>query len=137
MSAATRGMDRRAVRVDRAKASSPPAPTPIEPAREAKEKEPNAFSRWWAKEQAKKPDWTIDGFNRSCERWCEFMGKKDAHDITEALEFIAHQVATDLRQRDVECKWIFSDKETGRPFIKITLSDRYVFYHEVAMTIPK
>lgn len=134
MSAATRTVAKERKGAARASVAQPERAPPIE-----REPEPKAtpFADWWRARQANKPDWTYEGFEKACEKWLAFCGTKHCHSPMEMMEFIAHKVAEDLRQRRVECRWIMTDKEDGRPYVKITMADRWVYYHDVAVTIPK
>lgn len=130
---ATRRMAREEVREARAKVVQPA----IDPAPEAKPREPSPFAKWWADRQANKPDWSYEGFEAACHKWLDFASKKDFHLMPELSEFLAHQIANELNQRKVDCLWIATDKTTGRPYVKIVMADRWVFYHDVAVTIPR
>lgn len=127
MSHSARRLERQVV----APVPPPEAPKPIE------EKKVHPFAQWWKDWNAGKPDWTYEGFEAACNRWLEFCSTKDCHHPLEMMEFLAHKIASDLRQKKVEVKWIMTDKVDGRPYVKITMGDRWVFYHDVAVTIPK
>lgn len=119
-----------------ARAPLPPADPPAPTGEEGGPKKVHPFAQWWANWNAGRPDWTYEGFERACEKWLAFCGTKHCHSPMEMMEFIAHKVATELNQKKVECKWIMTDKIDGRPYVKITMADRWVYYHDVAVTIP-
>lgn len=121
----------------RAREKGQPGPAPIALEKKApQERGPSPFAKFMEARAARKPDWSRDGFEKACEDWLAFAAKKDWHLMEELLEFLANKIAGQLRQRDVHCLWIASDKVDGRPYVKITLADRWVYYHDVAITIP-